>query len=394
VSPEQVLVLTGRITFASDRAGNLEIYLMNADGTDQTRLMDRPGDEPALSPDGQFIAFTGCRDDNCDVYVVNYEGRDERRLTRHRAFDGTPVWSPDGRHIAFTSGRDGKQEIYVMDADGKNKRNLTNNPNERDSYPAWSPDGRLIAFHSTPDEGIPREIYVMTASGPDRRRLTTNPALDWLPAWSPDGERIAFWSTRDGSWEMYVMNSDGAELRRLTNQPLRYSRALGGYSVSTPAWSPYGRFIAFASNPDDNYDIYVMDVDGTSKLRLTDAPGNDWAPNWSLSDAGPVDVGQVFREAVVDVVPERVSCPPAQYPAMMQQAGIEGTVVLQFVVETDGHVEPETITVVRSTREAFETPAKEMTAGCMFRPGMVRKTAVRVLIQMPLMFTLKKDSSQ
>jgi TonB family protein len=108
--------------------------------------------------------------------------------------------------------------------------------------------------------------------------------------------------------------------------------------------------------------------------------------------AGPVDLSQVFREAVVDVVPERVSCPPAQYPAMMQQAGIEGTVVLQFVVETDGHVEPETIRVVRSTREAFETPAKEMIAGCMFRPGMVRKTAVRVLIQMPLMFTLQKDS--
>ena len=280
--PEHVVEPTGRITFASERAGNLEIYSMNADGTDQTRLTDSPGDEPASSPDGQFIAFTSCRDDNCDVYVVNYEGGHERRLTRHRAFDGTPAWSPDGRYIAFTSTRDGKHEIYVMDADGKNKRNLTNNPDERDSYPAWSPDGRFIAFHSTPGEGIPREIYVMTASGTDRRMLTANPALDWLPAWSPDGERIAFWSTRDDSWEMYVMNSDGTELRRLTNGPIRYSRALGGYSVSTPAWSPDGRFIAFASNPDDNYDIYVMDVDGTSNLRLTDAPGNDWAPNWSL----------------------------------------------------------------------------------------------------------------
>jgi protein TonB len=110
------------------------------------------------------------------------------------------------------------------------------------------------------------------------------------------------------------------------------------------------------------------------------------------SDAGPVDLAQVFREAVVDVVPERVSCPPVQYPAAMWQAGIEGTVVLQFVVETDGRVEPETIEVVRSTHEAFEAPAREMTAGCMFRPGMVRGTAVRVLIRMPLMFTLQKDS--
>jgi TonB family protein len=110
------------------------------------------------------------------------------------------------------------------------------------------------------------------------------------------------------------------------------------------------------------------------------------------SAAGPVDLGQVFRDAVVDVMPERVSCPPAQYPAEMWQARIEGTVVLQFVVETDGHVEPETIEVVRSTHEAFEAPAKEMTAGCMFRPGRVRTAAVRVLIRMPLMFTLQKDS--
>jgi TonB family protein len=112
------------------------------------------------------------------------------------------------------------------------------------------------------------------------------------------------------------------------------------------------------------------------------------------SAAGPVDLGQVFQEAVVDVVPERLSCPPVQYPADMWQAGIEGTVVVQFVVETDGHVKSETIQVLQSTHEAFEAPAKEMTAGCVFRPGEVRKTAVRVLVQMPLMFTLKKDSSQ
>jgi TonB family protein len=98
---------------------------------------------------------------------------------------------------------------------------------------------------------------------------------------------------------------------------------------------------------------------------------------------------QVFTDAVVDALPELVSCPPVHYPEEMRQAAIEGVVVLQFVVEIGGHVKPENIAVLRSTHEAFEAPAKKMLAGCTFRPGMVRRTAVRVLVEMPLTFTLQ-----
>lgn len=103
---------------------------------------------------------------------------------------------------------------------------------------------------------------------------------------------------------------------------------------------------------------------------------------------------QVFKGDVVDVAPELVSCPPLQYPAAMQQAAIEGTVVLQFVVEIDGHVKPELTEVVRSTHEAFEVPARELIMGCTFRPGMVRGTAVRVLVQAPISFTLTREPPQ
>jgi TonB family protein len=97
---------------------------------------------------------------------------------------------------------------------------------------------------------------------------------------------------------------------------------------------------------------------------------------------------QIFKDAVVDALPELVSCPPAHYPEEMRQAAIEGVVVLQFVVEIEGHVKPENIAVLRSTHEAFEAPAREMIAECTFRPGKVRQTAVRVLVQMPLTFSL------
>ncbi len=105
---------------------------------------------------------------------------------------------------------------------------------------------------------------------------------------------------------------------------------------------------------------------------------------------GPVDLTQVFAEAVVDEVPDRISCPVPDYPRMMQQANIEGQVLLQFVVDTTGHVEGGTIKTQHSSHRAFEGPAKDMIAKCLFRPGRVRGRPVRVLVQMPINFTLAR----
>ncbi|NIM50206.1 MAG: TonB family protein [Gemmatimonadales bacterium] len=100
------------------------------------------------------------------------------------------------------------------------------------------------------------------------------------------------------------------------------------------------------------------------------------------------DLARIFEHGVVDEVPERISCPVPAYPRMMQQANIEGQVLLQFVVETDGHVLEEHIETLSSSHRAFEGPAKEMISKCLFRPGRVRTSPVRVLVQMPIIFDL------
>jgi TonB family protein len=105
---------------------------------------------------------------------------------------------------------------------------------------------------------------------------------------------------------------------------------------------------------------------------------------------GAIDLTEVFTEAVVDEVPERLACPVPQYPPEMVAANIEGTVLLQFVLETDGHVNRGAVEILQSTHEAFEAPARAMIVGCRFRPGRVRKQAVRVLVQMPVVFALAK----
>ena len=221
VEPTKAIVqsaeATGRIAFESKRDGNYEIYVMNGDGSEQTRLTNNQWDDfnPAWSPDGMRIAFSSERDGNWDIYVMNSDGSEQTRLTNNPANDQVPAWSPDGTRIAFASQRDDNYEIYVMNADSSGQTRLTNNQGA-DFHPAWSTDGTHIAFESEVDGN--REIYVMNADGSGQTRLTNNSVRDWFPAWSPPDDRyIAFELQRDGNWEIYVMNADGSGQTQLTN---------------------------------------------------------------------------------------------------------------------------------------------------------------------------------
>src|SRR5581483_9196050 len=180
-----------KIAFGSYRDGNGEVYVMNADGSGQTNVTNNPGvdDRPAWSGDSNKIVFESDRDDpnplgcsfcNFEIYVMNANGSGQTRLTTNPARDDFPDWSPDGSKIVFTSDRDGNAEIYVMFADGSGQINITNNP-AFDAQAAWSPDSHKIAFGSTRDGNY--EIYV--TDGSSTTRLTTNLAFDGAPAWQP-----------------------------------------------------------------------------------------------------------------------------------------------------------------------------------------------------------------
>jgi protein TonB len=107
-------------------------------------------------------------------------------------------------------------------------------------------------------------------------------------------------------------------------------------------------------------------------------------------ETGPVDLTQVFVEAVVDEPPERISFPPPDYPRMLLEARIEGSVTLEAVIDTTGHAEPNSIKVISSTNRAFEAPAKDALRRALFRPGRVRGHPVRVLVHLPLRFVIPK----
>ena len=164
----------GPIVFDSNRDGKSQIYVMNADGSNQTRLTGPTASNyyPAFSPDGTRIAFTSDRDGNSQIYVMNADGSNQTRLRRvTTGYAVEPAFSPDGTRIAFS----GIRGIYVMNADGSNETLLT--PNLSGAYdPAFSPDGTRIAF-------VGGEIFVMSADGSNQTQLTTVSALNSDPHW-------------------------------------------------------------------------------------------------------------------------------------------------------------------------------------------------------------------
>ena len=203
-----------KIAFVSSRDGSpSQIYVMDADGKNQTRLTDGPLQKryPDWSPDGGKIAFT-VRDRINHIEVMDADG-DNRAVLERDAL--TPSWSPDGGKIAFVSGRDGGGEIYVIGADGQGLERVTHGLLGAQS-PSFSPDGLRIAYYSSHEEF--HHIYVMGTNGKNRNRLTHNKEHHFHPTWSPDGEAIAYAVSDDNplSVKIHLMTADGKYIKQLS----------------------------------------------------------------------------------------------------------------------------------------------------------------------------------
>jgi TolB protein len=141
-----------RLVFVSDRDGTFQIYTMNADGTGQVNISGTsapiPGTPvapdsvsaetaPAASPDGTQIAFVSNRDGNEEIYLMGADGSNQTRLTTNEMVDTDPAWSPDGTRIVFASSRSGSFDIFVINTDGSGLVNLTRSLNINEWLPDW-----------------------------------------------------------------------------------------------------------------------------------------------------------------------------------------------------------------------------------------------------------------
>ncbi|HVM15854.1 MAG TPA: hypothetical protein VM287_16190 [Egibacteraceae bacterium] len=215
-----------KIAFESFRDDGSEVYVMNADGTGVTRLtFNGPPEDRGTnwSADGSQIVFHSTRfpagegHSSFEVFIMNADGSDQTRLTENNWQDSLPDISPDGR-IVFNSFRDGDHEIYDMNIDGSDQRRLTFSPGE-DAHPIYSPDGSKIVFHSR--RTGPLNIFVMDADGSNVQQITHNTGSThaYFPVWSPDGTKIAYTGLVGGVNNVYVMDADGSNVVQVTNSP-------------------------------------------------------------------------------------------------------------------------------------------------------------------------------
>lgn len=297
------------ITFTALQGPETSLHVVDWRG-EQDRVLVAAGaagenGPAAWSPDGTNLAYIAPDKDSMALFTLTFEsGATQVRLIDDLLTRGLVSWAPDGLAVALTLGspQDNPQpwepvagapyRIGRVDLIHESSTFLTSGL-VSDSEPMWSPDGSRIAF-ACYDEKLSTQICVINADGSGRMQITHQPGPNALPDWSPDGTRLVFESFRDSpgdpnscfdlgcNLEIYVINVDGTGEVRLTDHPS------GDWG---PAWSPDGSRIAFASQRDEtrlgsvcgvdcNSEIYVMDTDGSNLRRLTETDTPDWAPLW------------------------------------------------------------------------------------------------------------------
>ena len=285
----------GKLAFYNGASSTPGVWTMNPDGTGQAFL--RAGSAPAWSPGGTELLFVREQ----DVRRMPASGSSETELlsAHYQPFWGTfwfdPTWSPDGTHIAATFEEiietdNPSYSVYAARADGTGRVDVA----PAGASPAWRPDGEEIAYAHLYTFG--GGIRAVRPDGTGRRTIVADedengdPVYADHPDFSPDGSKLAF--ERDGA--IYVVPTAGGTPALLTDD---------GFS---PAWSPDGTKIAFASLRDGNSEIYTMNADGSSQTRITNDPGAQWDPSWQ-----PVVPGYVRPQTAS---PVRVSLVPAYAP--------------------------------------------------------------------------------
>ena len=292
--------LQAKIVFYSQRDGNEEIYTMDTDGSNQTRLTfnETRDNSPAWSPNGRQIAFHSYRNRNREVYVMDADGSNQRNLTRQPDSDGRPAWSPDGNQLVFERApEDGAFDLYLMDADGNNVEQLTHMRIEHwelASKPRWSPDGEWILFEGSIVEGNiaqGRQIYAIRPNGTKRWQVSepVPRASMFLGGWSPDGKRILY----KASMGLNVNNIESflviATLDTIGGAKVikREKVPLPKMPVDTVSFGGDGKSILFSGKKALRWNIFRFRLDTHALIQLTNNMGDnkgprEWNPRLSV----------------------------------------------------------------------------------------------------------------
>ncbi len=268
--------VVGEIVVASSRAapstpGKFQLYAVERSNLAQLTKLTPATDtasasDPAFSPDGSRIAFVSQRDGNAEIYVMNADGTGTTRVSNDPQPDGRPSFMPDGQSLVFHSSRTaGKQEIWAVNVDGTALTQLTRD--SVNSSPAVSPDGQIIAYVSTRNKD--GDIWLMNRDGTNQRQFTRSPQQrESEPRFLRDGTLVYLAERREGN--------------RTVQQVIRADLATGAttaitgtdLAIASFAVSPAGDLLALVVNAEPQnrrnpvYRVYVQPVGSATPIPL------------------------------------------------------------------------------------------------------------------------------
>lgn len=263
----------GEIIFHSNYDGDNEIYKLSKSGVE--KLTDNTWDDeyPVWAPDKSKIAFTANPEGNYNIYTMTPQGTRITQITTAKTDDKEPAWFADGRHIAYSQEKR-KTLLFKVDTQSKISERILANYNKTHAIPHVSPSQQLITFTGKRLMGWDVAIYdtqtktvQFLEEGGDSCRAR----------FSKDGKKLAYVSgSADGKGDIWLMNPDGSDKIRLTERDETYDYF--------PCWSPDGRYIAFnsSSQHDHNGDwqLFIIEVETKKTTLVFDSPGNDVFPDW------------------------------------------------------------------------------------------------------------------
>ncbi|HVO56255.1 MAG TPA: winged helix-turn-helix domain-containing protein [Dongiaceae bacterium] len=238
-------------------------------------LVPDPASDPAISPDGQWVAFrrNSYTPGAAGIFVVGRDGETRAQITNNPG-DSNPAWSPDGKYLAFSRISTFEYGIYVVPAAGGTPKSICRDPRKKRGELAWTPDGKFIAYSGDSTSGG-AQIFLISVENSSIEPLTQPPGQDrdWGPAFSPDGKRLAFVRGNGAGFpeEIFVAAANGGEAQQLTTQR--------GAIIGPPAWSEDGRTIFFASTRDGDPALWKIASAGGPAERVRGTGDSTWHPS-------------------------------------------------------------------------------------------------------------------
>jgi Tol biopolymer transport system component len=270
--------LKGELLFQSDREGPTRMFVLNL-ATGAVRRVGAAGDwkdeEPRWSNDGRRIAFSSTRTsgpkNNLNIFVMNADGSSVERITDHPAAEMGPVWAGDGKSLFFTGERDGGPEIYRVWLADKRVERITKTG--RAMMAAASPDGKYLAYAAQPTTPY-LQIHLLDFTTGQSKQITSGGGA-CRPSFAPDSNELAFTRIAQEPSRLEAIRLDGGRI-------LLEDKKLWSYY---PDYSPDGRFLAFSVSPEhhegEDWDLAVMDLQKPGQFtRVTIGAGNDRVPDW------------------------------------------------------------------------------------------------------------------